>query len=76
MKTKTSVTLDGGLLQGIDEHATEYRSRSEFIEAAVEHFIRHLEREKAEQKDLDILNRRADVLNKEAEDVLAYQVPL
>jgi len=76
MKTKTSVTLDGGLLRGIDEHASEYRSRSGFIEAAVEHFIRHLERQEAEQRDLAILNGRADALNEEAEDVLAYQVGL
>jgi metal-responsive CopG/Arc/MetJ family transcriptional regulator len=76
MKTKTSVALDGGLLRGIDEHASEYRSRSGFIEAAVEHFIRHLERQEAEQRDLAILNGRADALNEEAEDVLAYQVGL
>jgi metal-responsive CopG/Arc/MetJ family transcriptional regulator len=76
MKTKTSVTLDGGLLRGIDEHADEYRSRSAFIEAALEHFIRHLERQQAEQRDLEILNRRADALNEEAEDVLSYQVAL
>lgn len=76
MKAKTSVTLDGVLLQGIVKHAADYRSRSEFIEAAVEHFIRHLERQAAEQRDLDILNRRADALNEEAEDVLSYQVPL
>jgi metal-responsive CopG/Arc/MetJ family transcriptional regulator len=76
MKTKTSVTLDGGLLRGIDEHASEYRSRSEFIGAAVEHFIRHLERQAAEQRDLTILNGRADALNEEAVDVLAYQVAL
>ena len=76
MKTKTSVTLDGGVLQGIDEHASEYRSRSEFVEVAVEFFIRHLERQEAERRDLDILNRRADVLNEEAKDVLSYQVAL
>ena len=74
MKAKTSVTLEGGLLRGIDEHASEYRSRSEFIEAAIEHFIKHLERQEAEQRDLAILNRRAHALNKEAADVLAYQV--
>lgn len=76
MKTKTSVTLDGRLLRGIDQHAADYRSRSEFIGAAVEHFMRHLERQEAERRDLDILNRHADALNKEAEDVLAYQVVL
>jgi metal-responsive CopG/Arc/MetJ family transcriptional regulator len=76
MKTKTSVTLTGGLIRGIDHHASEYGSRSQFIEAAVEHFILHLERQAADQKDLAILNRRADALNDEAQDVLAYQVPL
>ncbi len=76
MKTKTSVTLDGALLRGIDRCATDYRSRSEFIEAAVEYFIRHLERQELERRDLEILNRRADALNQEAEDVLTYQVTL
>ena len=76
MKTKTSVTLNGGLVRGIQEHASEYRSRSQFIEAAVEHFILHLERQEADQRDLAILNRRADALNEEAQDVLAYQVGL
>jgi len=76
MKTKTSVTLSGALLHGIEEHASDFRSRSEFIEAAVRYFIAHLERRVAEEKDLEIINRRADALNKEAEDVLGYQVPL
>ena len=76
MKTKTSVTLSGGALQGIDEHSGEFKSRSEFIEAAVGFFIKHLERQEAEQRDLDILNRRADILNEEANDVLADQVAL
>jgi len=73
MKTKTSVTLGGGVLRGIAAHAGEYKSRSEFVEAAVEHFILHLERQATEERDLAILNRRADALNEEAGDVLAYQ---
>ena len=76
MKTKTSVTLSGTLLHGIEEHASDFRSRSEFIEAAVRYFIAHLERRVAEEKDLEIINRRAGALNKEAEDVLGYQVAL
>ena len=63
-------------MRSIDERAGEYKSRSEFIEAAVRHFIRHLERQETEQRDLSILNRRADALNEEAADVLAYQVAL
>ena len=76
MKMKTSVTLNGELIRGINHHASEYMSRSQFIEAAVEHFILHLERQAADQRDLAILNRRADALNEEAQDVLAYQVAL
>jgi Arc/MetJ-type ribon-helix-helix transcriptional regulator len=72
MKLKTSITLSDTLRRGMDEHAGEFRSRSAFIESALEHFIRHLERQEAEQKDRDILNRRCDALNAEAADVLAY----
>lgn len=76
MKAKTSITLSGNLLRGIDEHAGDFRSRSDFIEAAVRNFIARLDRREAEQRDLEIINHRADALNEEAEDVLSYQVPL
>ncbi len=76
MKTKTSITLSGSLLRGLDEHAKDFRSRSEFIESAVRHFIACLERREAERKDLEIINRRAAALNEEAADVLTYQAPL
>ena len=76
MKTKTSVTLSESLMGSIDEHSRDFRSRSEFIEAAVRFFVADLNRRKAELRDLEIINRRADALNDEAEDVLSYQVPL
>ncbi|MHC4443939.1 MAG: ribbon-helix-helix domain-containing protein [Planctomycetota bacterium] len=76
MKSKTSITLSGAILNGIDEHSTDFRSRSEFIETAVRHFIAHLERQESQRRDLEIINCRAEVLNREAEDVLGYQVPL
>jgi len=74
MKSRISVTLTSSLLHGIENHAADFRSRSDFIEAAVEYFIAHLERKEAERRDLEILDRRADALNAEAEDVLGYQV--
>lgn len=76
MKTKTSVTLTPSLLDGIDRHAGEFKSRSQFIEIAVQRFLSHLEREETERRDLQIINRHADTLNEEAEDVLGYQVPI
>ena len=76
MKVKTSITLSEEILEAIDLHIGEYRSRSEFLETAVRQFIAQLARKKAERRDLEIINRHADSLNAEAEDVLTYQVPL
>jgi metal-responsive CopG/Arc/MetJ family transcriptional regulator len=76
MKTKTSITLSIELLKAIDLYIGEYKSRSAFLETAARQFILQLELKKTEQRDLEIINRHADSLNAEAEDVLTYQVPL
>jgi metal-responsive CopG/Arc/MetJ family transcriptional regulator len=76
MKVKTSITLSGEVLKLIDQHHAEFRSRSEFLERAARAMLTHLARAKAERRDLRIINRHADELNAEAEDVLAYQVTL
>ncbi len=76
MKVKTSITLSDEILEAIDLHIGEYRSRSEFLETAARKFIAQLAREEVERRDLEIINRHADSLNAEAEDVLTYQVPL
>ena len=77
MKVKTSITLSEELLETIDQRAKQYsRNRSDFIEMAVTKYIKQLIRDEVNAKDLEIINRRADTLNEEAADVLAYQVPL
>ena len=76
MKVKTSITLSGDLLDEIDRRSGEFRSRSEFLETAARGFLQQLDRRELEQRDLSIINRRAEALNAEAEDVLSYQVPL
>jgi metal-responsive CopG/Arc/MetJ family transcriptional regulator len=76
MKVKTSVTLSEELLKAIDEVNGSTVSRSEFIETAAWSYIAHRHREDQTAKDLEILNRRAQDLNAEAEDVLAYQINL
>jgi metal-responsive CopG/Arc/MetJ family transcriptional regulator len=77
MKIKTSITLSEELLKAVDKRAKQYRrNRSDFIEAAVWDFLGKLSRDELNARDLEILNRRADFLNQEALDVLAYQVPL
>jgi metal-responsive CopG/Arc/MetJ family transcriptional regulator len=76
MKVKTSITLSDDLVGTIDEYAGSYKNRSDFIEAAVRAFIAQRIRDEQNARDLAIINRCAERLNKEAADVLAYQVPL
>ena len=76
MKVKTSITLSEDLLRAIDEYAGEYKNRSDFIENAIRAFIVHLIRRQQDARDLEIINQRADHLNRKAADVLTYQVDL
>lgn len=77
MKVKTSITLSEELLKAIDARAgRDKKNRSDFIEGAVRAFIDQTIRDEQNARDLEIINRRAEHLNKEAADVLAYQVPL
>jgi len=76
MKRKTSITLSPATLQAIDEIAGPRQNRSRVIEQAILEFIERRRREAREARDLGILNRCADRLNREMADVLAYQVEL
>ena len=74
MKIKTSITLAEDLLKVIDEQSGPYKNRSDFIEKAVRAYVAQVMRDRQNARDLDIINRQADRLNQEAEDVLTYQV--
>jgi len=76
MKIKTSITLERDVISAIDQQVEEYGSRSEFLEVAARRFLAQLEKEEKDRRDLDIINRRAIKLNREAEDVLDYQAAL
>jgi metal-responsive CopG/Arc/MetJ family transcriptional regulator len=76
MKVKTSITLSEDLLKIIDQFSGQYKNRSDFLEVAARALIAQLLRDAQNAKDLEILNRRAHVLNREAADVLTYQVTL
>jgi metal-responsive CopG/Arc/MetJ family transcriptional regulator len=76
MKVKTSITLSENLLKAIDQRAGQYKNRSEFIETALWAFITQMIRDEQNTRDVQIINQRADYLNQEATDVLAYQVTL
>lgn len=77
MKIKTSITLSEELLKVLDKRARQLKkNRSAMIEVAVWAFLRQLARDDQKAKDLEILNRRANSLNREATDVLTFQIPV
>jgi len=76
MKEKTSITLSKEVLTGIDRVAGSKRSRSAVIEAVLAQYLRKRTRAQIEARDLEALNKAADELNAEIEDVLRYQTIL
>ena len=73
MKQKTSITLDEGLLRRLDQLIGSGGNRSAVMEKALEAYLTDEERRRREARDLEILNRNATKLNREARDVLDYQ---
>ena len=74
MKIKTSITLSDYLLKEIDSILGNSGNRSIFIENALAYYLEMKRRESRDKKDLELINKNHTLLNKEAEDVLEYQV--
>ncbi len=74
MKVKTSITLSQDILHAMDRISSLYKNRSELIETAMRAYLAKLEGEEQDRRDLEMINRHADRLNREAADVLKYQV--
>jgi metal-responsive CopG/Arc/MetJ family transcriptional regulator len=73
MKDKTSITLSKEVLARIDRLAGSKQSRSAFIEAVLTEYLRRQARAQVETRDLELLNKAADELSAEVEDILGYQ---
>ncbi|MEK6289524.1 MAG: ribbon-helix-helix domain-containing protein [Acidobacteriota bacterium] len=76
MRVKTSISVEKDLLEAVDKLSGANRNRSEFIEAAIQAYIVEQTRAAGNARDLDLINESADILNKEAFDVLDCQVAL
>lgn len=74
MKVKVSITLSSDLVRAIDRAAQPGQSRSQFVENALRAFFPQMQCRQRDARDLEILNKHANRLNAEAEDVLGYQV--
>jgi len=73
MKEKTSITLSKEVLTAIDRIAGSKQSRSAFIEAVLAQYLRKQARAQIEARDLELINKAADELDAEVEDILRYQ---
>ncbi len=73
MKVKTSITLSEDVIEAVDSLTEESSNRSEFIETVLRSYIAQQKRDELNSRDLEIINRRHARLNREAEDVLAFQ---
>lgn len=73
MKVRTSITLPEELLVKVDALAGAKRSRSKVVESALVAYVAREKAKTSNKRDVQILNKFADVLNKEAADVLEYQ---
>jgi len=76
MKRKTSISLSDDLLRLVAKAGGKGESRSETIERLVREGLLARARRLADERDLAILNRHADALNREAAAVLEYQSDL
>jgi metal-responsive CopG/Arc/MetJ family transcriptional regulator len=76
MKVRTSITLSEDLVREVDGLSSQYGNRSALIEQALRDFLAAEARRQRDAQDLEILNRRADALNEEAQEVLSFQVDL
>jgi len=76
MKEKTSITLSKEVLAGIDRVAGSKQSRSAFIEAVLDQYLKQRLRAQRDARDLELINRNAEQLNRDAVDGLEDQAPL
>ena len=73
MKEKTSITLSREVLAELGRLGGSKQSRSALIEAILREYLRQLERNEMQARELERLNKAAERLNSEAADVLEYQ---
>ncbi len=69
VRVKTSITLPRELLRRLDRVD---RNRSALLERAAVAYLAEMERQARDRRDIEIIARHADRLNREAFDTLEY----
>jgi metal-responsive CopG/Arc/MetJ family transcriptional regulator len=74
---KTSISISNDLFKEIESIAKgQQRSITELVEKGMRDYLTKLMREKRDARDIEIINRNAEELNKEALESLEYQVDI
>lgn len=74
---KTSISISSDLLEEIKTVAKEQKQNiTELVETGIRDYLKKLMREKRDTRDIEIINRNADELNREALDTLEYQIDI
>lgn len=74
---KTSIPISNDLFKEIESIAKEqHRNITELVEKGMRDYLTKLIREKRDARDIEIINRNAEELNKEALESLEYQVDI
>jgi metal-responsive CopG/Arc/MetJ family transcriptional regulator len=70
VRVKTSITLPSELLSQLDRVD---KNRSALLERAARAYLARIDSEERDRRDVEIINRNADRLNRDAADTLEYQ---
>ena len=73
MRTKATITLEETILDAVDKAAGK-RGRSRVIEKAIVYYLKEQKSRQRGLRDREIIDRNADWLNREMEEILSYQV--
>jgi predicted transcriptional regulator len=73
MKVKTSITLSAAAARALDRLAGRNGNRSAIAERAILEYAKQRARAARDQRDTELLNRHADAINRELDDVLDFQ---
>jgi len=74
MKVKASVTISEETLAAVDKLAPKIGGRSRLFELALREFLARRQRAARDAREIELLNRHAEDLNRETLEVLEFQV--
>ncbi len=73
MRVRTSVTLPKELLIKVDALAGKKLKRSAIVESALRDYVAKENRNELNKRDIEIINKNADLINKQVKETLSFQ---